>query len=81
MTQTSCNCMVCAKEFSSDELKSVALSEINVTSFKICQQCFDESDPVEDYKEAKDIVNTYLEFTKNKAWLKKSKKLIKLIQK
>ena len=76
MTQASCNCIVCAKEFSPDELKSVALSEINVTSFKVCQNCFDSSDPSEDYKEVKKIVNSYLEFINAKHWLKESKEIL-----
>jgi len=63
MTQvTSCNCIVCAKEFNSDELQSVALSKINVTRFKICQSCLDQCDPAEDYRQAREIISSYLWF-------------------
>lgn len=63
MSQVSCNCIVCAGEFSETELQSVALSKINTTRFKICQACLDKSDPTDDYKEARDIVNSYLTFS------------------
>lgn len=62
MSTVSCNCIVCAKEFDSEELQSVALSEINVTSFKVCQACFDSSDPAEDYLEVRAVVDSYLKF-------------------
>lgn len=62
MTQTSCNCIVCAQEFDAEELHSVALSKINVTNFKICQSCLDQCDPEDDYRQAREIVNTYLKF-------------------
>lgn len=62
MTKASCNCIVCANEFDPDELESIALSEINVTNFKVCQSCFEQSDPAEDYRQVKDIVNSYLKF-------------------
>lgn len=78
MSQESCNCIVCAKEFNISELKSVALSEINVTRFKICQECFNLSDPTEDYKQAKNIVNSYLEFIRAKHWLKEAESILKL---
>jgi hypothetical protein len=63
MTQTqSCNCIVCAKEFNTDELQSVALSKINVTRFKICQACLEQCDPAEDYRQAREIISSYLWF-------------------
>jgi hypothetical protein len=58
MTQVS-NCIVCAEEFDSDELHSVALSKINITRFKICQDCLNKSDPAEDYLQARNIVKSY----------------------
>lgn len=66
MTKVSCNCVVCAVEFDPDELHSVALSEINVTSFKVCQACLDSSDPADDYREVRNIVNSYLKFSEAK---------------
>lgn len=59
MDRVSCNCIVCAEEFASDDLQSLALSKINVTNFKICQSCFDNSNPSEDYREARIIVASY----------------------
>lgn len=59
MTSVSCNCTVCAQEFDVCELKSIALSTINVTNFRICQACLDNSNPAEDYREVRDIINSY----------------------
>lgn len=66
MTKESCNCIVCAEEFETDSLQSVALSAINVTRFKVCQACLDSSDPAEDYRQVRDIVNSYLKFAQAK---------------
>jgi hypothetical protein len=52
--------MICSHEFDSEELQSVALSKINVTRFKICQVCLDQCDPAEDYRQAREIINSYL---------------------
>ena len=64
MTQVSynCNCIVCAQEFDSEELQSIALSKVNVTSFKVCQACLDQCDPADDYRQAREIVNSYVQF-------------------
>lgn len=66
MTQESCNCIVCAAEFNVEELHSVALSKINVTPFKVCQKCFESSDPSEDYRQVKAVVNSYLKLSEAK---------------
>lgn len=66
MTKESCNCIVCANEFEPGKLENIALSKINVTNFKICEACFDQSDPAEDYRQVKDIVNSYLKFASTK---------------
>jgi hypothetical protein len=66
MSLRSCNCIVCANEFNPDELHNVALSKINITSFKICEACLNMSDPSEDYREAREIVYSYLKFAKAK---------------
>lgn len=63
MNKESCNCIVCAMEFNPEELDNVALSKINVTNFKVCQSCFESSDPAEDYRQVRDVVNSYLKFT------------------
>lgn len=60
MDYTSDNCIVCAEEFSIDQLKSVALSAINVTKFKICDKCLNQTDPQNDYSEVRSIVNSFL---------------------
>jgi len=62
MTKVSCNCVVCAQEFDPEEMQSIALSKINVTNFKVCQACLDSSDPAEDYRQVREIVNSYLKF-------------------
>jgi len=66
MTRVSCNCIVCAGEFNPDELQNVALSKINITAFKVCEACLNSSDPVDDYREVKNIVNSYLKFSQAK---------------
>ncbi len=58
------NCIVCADEFisSDDELHSEALSKINTNSvYKVCSNCLTMSDPAEDYKEVRNIVQSYLD--------------------
>ncbi len=81
MNQESCNCIVCAGEFNINELKSIALSEINVTRFKICQKCFDMSDPAEDYKQVKSIVNSYLGLINAKSFFKEAKEILDSVNK
>jgi len=76
MTKISCNCIICAKEFNTDELKSVALSEINITRFKVCQECFEKSDHSDDYSEVKKIINSYLIFINAKTILKEAKSIV-----
>lgn len=77
MTQvTSCNCIVCANEFNADELRSVALSKINVTRFKICQACLDQCDPAQDYREAREIIGSYLWFAEAKNLYKEASNIL-----
>jgi hypothetical protein len=76
MTQKSCNCIVCAKEFNLEELQSVALSKINVTRFKICQACLDQCDPAEDYRQAREIINSYLWFAETKGLFKEASDIV-----
>lgn len=66
MNQGSCNCIVCAQEFDPDEMQGVALSKINVTNFKVCQACLDISDPEGDYRQVREIVNSYQKFSEAK---------------
>jgi hypothetical protein len=77
MTQAqSCNCIVCAKEFDPNELQSVALSKINVTRFKICQACLDQCDPAEDYRQAREIIGSYLWFSEAKGLFKEASDIL-----
>lgn len=57
------NCIVCAKEFIPSEINSVRLSKINSTCFKVCAGCVISSDPSDDYKQVRDIVDSYLKFS------------------
>ena len=76
-----CNCIVCAGEFDSEELQSVALSKINVTRFKICQSCLDMSDPAEDYRQAREIVSSYLWFAEARILFKEASDIIETVVK
>ncbi len=67
MSNDSCNCIICANEFNSNELHSIALSKINITHFKICQDCLDKSDPVDDFRQAREIVNSYIKLAEIKS--------------
>ncbi len=60
MTKSNYNCIVCACEFDADDLIKSSASKINSSKFKICQNCIDKSDPTDDYKQAREIVRTYL---------------------
>lgn len=80
MTQVKpCNCIVCANEFDSSELQSVALSKINVTRFKICQSCLNQCDPAEEYRQARDIINSYLWFAEAKDLFKEASNILENI--
>jgi hypothetical protein len=82
MTQVNaCNCIVCAKEFDSDELQSIVLSKINVTRFKICQACLDASDPASDYSQVREIISSYLWFAETKGLFKDALNDVKSIKK
>ncbi len=56
MTYQSDNCIICAEEFEESELKTVALSTVNVTRFKICSSCLNKSNPEFDYQEVRKVV-------------------------
>ena len=64
MVTESDNCIVCAEEFSIEELRSVALSAVHVTRFKICNKCLNQSDPTDDYLAVREIVNSFLDTDK-----------------
>lgn len=65
MTQVS-NCIVCATEFEPIEAKGTVSSLINNTNFKICENCLNACDPHDDYIQARNIVNSYLNFSEVK---------------
>ena len=79
MKQSSCNCIVCAKEFSPEETNSIVMSKINYTQFKICEACINMSDPADDYAEAYSIVNSYLNVCLAKQCFAEAKILIDLL--
>lgn len=54
------NCSICGLEFEKDKLHPIAISAINITKFKICNNCLNKCDPEEDYKEVKQIVLAFL---------------------
>lgn len=64
MNQASDNCMICAEEFDSKELHSVALSTVNVTKFKICTACLQKTDPADDYSEVRQLVDNFTKLDK-----------------
>lgn len=76
MTQASYNCIVCAKEFEVEEKQSIASSRINSTHFKVCQQCIDQCDPAEDYREARQIVESYLKFAEARQLFEEAKEIL-----
>lgn len=82
--QVSYNCIVCAEEFADEDTKqlhSVALSGINITKFKICQACLNISDPADDYREARSIVNSYLKTAEAKKYFEEAKEILKSLKK
>jgi len=76
MTTANHNCIVCANEFETDEMHSIASNKVNNTRFKICQSCLDRCDPADDYRQARAIVNSYLNFSETKSLFKEAQKLV-----
>ncbi len=70
------NCIVCAREFEHDELQSTAASKINATRFKICQNCLNQCDPAEDYRQAREIISSYLWFNEVKSLFQEASVLL-----
>lgn len=64
MARESDNCTVCAEEFPLDELKSIALSTVHVTNYKICVNCIAKANPEDDYLEVRSIVDSFLNSSK-----------------
>ncbi len=81
--QASYNCIVCADEFDegSDELHSVAATKLNTSKFKICEACLDKSDPSDDYREARNIINSYLKISEAKIFFSEVKEILSEIKK
>lgn len=77
MIDINCNCIVCASEFNPNELENIVLSKINITKFKICQSCLDISDPSNDYRQARDIVFSYVKFAQAKKSFEEVKDLLR----
>lgn len=81
MTKSSYNCIICASEFDAEEMIKSSASSVNSSRFKICQNCIDKSDPADDYKQAREIINTYFGWTKAKTFLNEAKSIIDNIKK
>jgi hypothetical protein len=82
MAIVSHNCIVCASEFeTNDEMETSASLRVNYTRFKVCQACLDQCDPADDYRVARDIVNSYLRFAETKSLFKEAQALIDSIAK
>lgn len=76
MKKSSCNCIICAKEFNPSDQNTPALAKINITRFKICNECFDSSDPEDDYQQARDVVDSYLNLITAKVWFKEAQDIL-----
>ena len=81
MTQVSCNCIICAEEFAPEELHSTVASQVNSTYFKVCQSCLDSSDPAEDYRQVREIVNNYLKFAEARQYYEEAKEILDSVKK
>jgi hypothetical protein len=79
MTLESCNCIVCAQEFNVEEMQSI--SSVNSTNFMICQACLDKSDPAEDYRQARSIVNIFLKSSEAKHLFQEAKDILDSLKK
>lgn len=79
MIKVSCNCNICAGEFNNFEPKNKVLAQINATNFKVCQACFDSSDPAEDYKQVREIVDNYIKFSQAQIVFKEIKTFLNSI--
>lgn len=81
--QASYNCIVCANEFdeSEEDMYSAASSKLNISKFKICQACLDKSDPSDDYREARSIINSYLKISEAKVFFSEAKDILSEIKK
>lgn len=75
------NCNICAVEFNTSELKSLASNKLNSTSFKICERCIDRSNPEDDYRQAKEIAAMYLSDKETKLLFKEAFDIIKSLKK
>lgn len=82
MSQENCfNCIVCANEFDNNDLQNIVLSKINITRFKICESCLNMSDPANDYRVVKQIVNSYLNFSEAKGLFSEASDILDDIKK
>jgi hypothetical protein len=81
MMTGSCNCIVCAEEFDASELQVTVTSSINTSKFKICQSCLNVCDPADDYRQARDIVNSYLKFSEVKQLFTEASDILKDLSK
>jgi hypothetical protein len=76
MTKLSCNCIVCAHEYNTEDLSCVISSNQYDGNCKICKSCLSKCDPVDDYKQAKDIINCYIKIAYAKSLFKDVKSIL-----
>lgn len=76
MTQASYNCIVCANEYVEEEFQSEASSKINSTRFKVCQACIEQCDPAEDYRQVRQIVDSYLKFAEARQFFEEAQDIL-----
>lgn len=67
------NCILCGEEFNDNELYDLVPSLTLDVRFKVCKNCLKISNPDDDFRQARDIIKSYLEFST----LKEIKKIIK----
>lgn len=81
MNQVSYNCIICSNEFNIVE-SHVNASTINTEDFKVCESCLNKCDPYSDYKEVRDIIDSYVKFAETKSLFNESSViLLKIVNK
>lgn len=59
MLDLSKNCAICSTEIVSTDTTNKALLRANIGKYKICNDCFNSSNPEEDYKQVREILASY----------------------
>lgn len=56
------NCIICANEFSKEDLLTEEAIALNKRRYKICQACLETSNPESDFADVKNIIDSYVKF-------------------